>query len=69
MVLGKLSVLRHPTYLDISRAKAYCTLSRCRWGLFGLIFLSSIISLFLSPSVWEEPLSSDQSNSIIVQSP
>ena len=46
MVLGKLSVPGRPTYLDYSRARAYCTCSRCGWGLFGhfysrLSFLSS----------------------------
>ena len=35
MVLGKLSVPRHPTNLDNSRARAYCACSRCGWGLFG----------------------------------
>ena len=35
MVLGKLPVLGHPTYLEWSRARAYCTCSRCGWGLFG----------------------------------
>ena len=58
MVLGKLSVPGRLTYLDKSKAKAYCALSRCGWGLFGLIFLSFIISLFLSPSVLEAPWSS-----------
>ena len=35
MVLGKLSVPRRPTNLDIGRARAYCACSRCEWGLFG----------------------------------
>ena len=53
MVLGKLPGPEHPTNLDNSMARAYCTCSRCRWGLFGhffslLLFLSSF-SLFL----WE----------------
>ena len=44
--LGKLSVPGRPTYLDYSRARAYCACSRCGWGLFGhffsrLSFLSS----------------------------
>ena len=30
MVLGKLSVPRHPTNLDNSRKRAYCACSRCR---------------------------------------
>ena len=43
MVLGKLSVPGRPTYLDNSRARAYCACSRCGLGLFGHFFLSSII--------------------------
>ena len=49
MVLGKLSVPRHPTNLDNSRARAYCACSRCGWGLFGH-FLVHLSFLFLSPS-------------------
>ena len=46
MVLGKLPVPGRPTSLDKSRARAYCSCSRCGWGLFGhfcsrLFFLSS----------------------------
>ena len=48
-VLGKLSVLGHPTDLDNNRARAYCACSRCRWGLFEHFLLSSIVSLFLLP--------------------
>ena len=45
-VFGKLQVPGRPTNLDYSSARAYCTCSRCRWGLFGhfyshLSFLSS----------------------------
>ena len=46
MLLGKLPVLGHPTYLDYSRASAYCACSGCGWGLFGPFFFS-----FLSPSL------------------
>ena len=47
MVLGKISVPGRPTFLDDSRARAYCTCSRCGWASFGhfyssLSFLSSI---------------------------
>ena len=35
MVLGKLSVPGRPTNLGYSRARAYCTCSRCGRGLFG----------------------------------
>ena len=37
MVLGKLPVQGCPTYLDYSRARAYCA-CRCGWGLFGHFF-------------------------------
>ena len=49
-VLGKLSVPGRPTYLDYSRARAYCTCSRCGWGLFGQFFsrLSVLSSFSLS---------------------
>ena len=39
MVLGKLPVPGHPTYLDNSGARACCTCSRCGSGLFGHFFL------------------------------
>ena len=47
MVLGKLPVPGRPTYLDYSRARAYCACRRCGWGLCGhfyshLSFLSSV---------------------------
>ena len=51
-MLGKPSVPGRPTNLDDSRARAYCACSRCGWGLFGLFFLSSIVSLFSLPP-WE----------------
>ena len=49
-VLGKLPVPERPTDLDYSRARAYCTCGRCRWGLFGHFFshLSLLFSLSLS---------------------
>ena len=47
-VLGKFSVLGHPTNLD-SRARAYCACSRCRWGMFGHFF--SLLSFFFSFSL------------------
>ena len=49
MVLGKLPVPGRPTNLDYSKARAYCTFSWCRWGLFGHFFLPSIISRFFLP--------------------
>ena len=50
MVLGKLPVLERPTYLDKSRARAYCACGRCGRGLFGHFFsrLSFLLSFFLS---------------------
>ena len=44
-MLGKLPVPGGPTNSDYSRARAYCTCSRCDWGLFGHFS-------FLSPSLW-----------------
>ena len=35
IVLGKVPVPGRPTYFDYSWARAYCTCSRCGWGLFG----------------------------------
>ena len=51
-MLGKLPVLGRPTNLDYRRARAYCTCSRCGWGLFGHFSLICHFS-FLSPSLWE----------------
>ena len=48
MVLGKFPVPGCPTYLDYSKARAYCTCSRCGWGCLE-ICLSSIISHLLLP--------------------
>ena len=50
MVLGKLPAPGHPTSLDRSRARAFCSCSRCGWGLFGHFYshLSSLSSLSLS---------------------
>ena len=46
MVLGKLP---EPTNLDQSRARAYCSCSKCWRGLFGHFSLSSFVSLFFFP--------------------
>ena len=51
MVLGKLPVPGRPTNLDHSRARAYCTCSRCGWGMFGHFF--SCLSFLSSPSLRE----------------
>ena len=55
MVLGKLPVPRLPTNLKYRRARAYCTCSRCRWGLFGHFFLSGIVSHFYLPLSGRQP--------------
>ena len=49
-VLGKLTVPGRPTYLDYSRARAYCACGRCGGGLFGHFFsrLSFLFSFSLS---------------------
>ena len=56
MVLGKLPVPGRPTNLDKSRARAYCTCSRCGWGSFGHFY--SHLSLFFSfsPSLGDDPI-------------
>ena len=50
MVVGKLPVPGHPTYLESSRARAYCACSKCGWGLFGHFFarLSFLFSFSIS---------------------
>ena len=50
MVLGKLPVPGHPTYLENSRARAYCFCGGCGGRCFD-IFLSSVF--FLSSVLWE----------------
>ena len=55
MVLGKLPVLRRPTYLDLSRARAYCACNRCGSGVVWTFFLSSVISLFFLPLSGRRP--------------
>ena len=46
MFLGKLQVPGRPIYLDNSRARAYCTCSRCGCGMFGQYFLSFFFFVF-----------------------
>ena len=55
-VLGKLPVPGRPTSLDKSRARAYCSCSRCGWGLFGHFFsrLSFLCSFSLGVVGWSE---------------
>ena len=52
-VLGKRPVPGHPTNLDYSRARAYCTCGRCGWGLFGHFFSHLSLLFSFSPSLWE----------------
>ena len=49
MVHGKSPEPKRPTNLDNSRARAYCTCSRCGWGLFRHFFsrLSFLFSFSL----------------------
>ena len=42
-------------FISNSRARAYCTCSRCGWDLFGHFSLVYLFS-FLSPSLWEMAL-------------
>ena len=52
MVLDKRPGPGRPISLDKSKARAYCTCSRCGWGLFGHFTLIYPFS-FLSPSLCE----------------
>ena len=59
MVLGKLPVPRHAeaSYnLVYSRAMAYCTCSRCGWGLFGHFFSLLPFLSFFSLSLGDGPI-------------
>ena len=56
MALDKLPVPGNPTNLDYSRARAYCACSRCGWGLFGHLFLSSIFLIYFSLSLGDVPI-------------
>ena len=47
---GKTSSAGASYNLDYSRARAYCTCSRCGWGLFGHL-LSSILSFLFLPGM------------------
>ena len=54
MMLGKFPVPERPTYLDTSRARAYCACSRCGWGLLGHFF-SRLSFLFFLPLSGRRP--------------
>ena len=49
MVLGSAGASYN---LDDSKARAYCTCSRCGWGIVWTFLLSAVLSP-LSPSFWE----------------
>ena len=55
MVLGKLPVPGRPTSLDKSRARAYCSCSRCGWGFGHFYSLLSFLSSF-SLSLGDDPI-------------
>ena len=54
-MLGKLSVAGRPTYLDYSRARAYCACNMCGWGCLDIL-LSRLSFSFLSPSLRHGPI-------------
>ena len=56
MVLGKLPEPGRPTYLDWSRARAYCACSRCKRGLFGHFFSRPSFLSSISLSLEDGPL-------------
>ena len=56
MVLGKLTVPGRPTNLDHTRARAYCTCSRCGWGLFGHFCSHLSFHLYFSLSLGDDPI-------------
>ena len=56
MVLGKLPVPGRPTSLDKSRARAYCSCSRCGWGLFGHFYSQLSFLSFFSLSLGDDPI-------------
>ena len=51
-MLGKLSVPGGPTYLDYSRARAYCACGRAGGGCLDFFF-SRLSFLSSSPFLWE----------------
>ena len=55
-VLGNLPVPGRPTNLDYSRARAYCTCSRCGWELFGHFFSHLSLLTSFSLSLGDDPI-------------
>ena len=56
MVLGELPVPGRPTNLDKSRARAYCSCSRCGWGLFGHFYSCLSFLCSFSLSLGDDPI-------------
>ena len=56
MVLGRLPVPGRPTSLDCGRAGDLLRLRWVRVGLFGLFFLSFVVSLFFSHPLGDGPI-------------
>ena len=56
MVLGELPVPGRPTNLDKSRARAYCSCSRCEWGLFGHFYSRLSFLCSFSLSLGDDPI-------------
>ena len=57
MVLGKLPVPGRPANLDYSRARAYCTCSRCGGtGVFGHFFSRLLFLFSFSLSLGDGPI-------------
>ena len=56
MVLGNLPVPGRSTYLDYSRARAYCACSRCGWGLYGHFFSHLLFLFSFSLSLGDGPI-------------
>ena len=59
LLLGKLPVSGRPTYLDLSRARAYCACSRCGWGLFGHFFSRGSFLFSFSLSLGDGPIETE----------
>ena len=56
MVLGKLPVPGSPTNLDDSRARAFCSCSRCGLGLFGHFYPPLSFHFSFSLSLGDGPI-------------
>ena len=63
MVLGNLPVPGCPTYLDSSRARAYCACSRCGWDcldIFSLVYFFFFLPILGEGPFLKGPLSPKQ---------